>query len=96
MNGADLQALDAYAVWVERELALMGGKISAHEQAVEKQKLIVSNCDRNVRLLERLRGRRKLEWQGENDRDLDALSADYSAAHWLRERQDAERRTEKG
>jgi len=92
VSGADLQALESYSAAVEREIGLMGGNIVGHEQAVEKQKQVVAVCDRNVRLLERLRSRRKVEWQSEHDQELEALSSDYSAAQWSRERQSGEQR----
>src|ERR1700722_10018144 len=71
LDGAALQALDSYAAWGDRQLTLLGGKILGHEQSVDKQNQVVVHCDRNVRLLERLRSRRKVEWLGEHDRELD-------------------------
>jgi flagellar export protein FliJ len=93
LNGADLQALASYAVRMDEERALLADKIAVHEEAVRKQKEVVFTCDRNVRLLERLQGRRKVEWLEENNRELDSLSDDYSAASWLREQREAERRS---
>jgi len=92
LNGSDLQALAFYAVRMDKERVLLADKIAVHEEAVRKQKEVVFTCDRNVRLLERLRGRRKVEWLAENNRELDALSDDYSAASWLREQRAAGQR----
>jgi hypothetical protein len=94
LSGADLQALAFYALRMDKERVLLAAKIAVREEAVRKQKEVVFTCDRNVRLLERLRGRRKVEWLEENNRELDALSDDYSAAAWLREQKDAVQRVE--
>ncbi len=91
VKGADLNALDSYTMRLARELGLANKKMSSLSEAIAKQMLVVTNCDRNVRLLERLRDRRREEWQIEMNRELDALSADFSEGRWLRRRQDAQR-----
>lgn len=91
VKGADLHALDSYTIRLAKEIALANKKMSSLSEAIAKQMLVVSNCDRNVRLLERLRGRRQEEWQIEMNRELDALSADFSGGRWLRGRRDAQR-----
>jgi hypothetical protein len=91
VKGADLHALDPYTIRLAEELALASKKMASLSEAIAKQMLVVSNCDRNVRLLERLRDRRREEWQTEMNRELDALSADFSGGRWLRGRRDAQR-----
>lgn len=91
VKGADLHALDSYTIRLAEELALASKKMASLSEAIAKQMLVVSNCDRNVRLLERLRDRRREEWQTEMNRELDALSADFSGGRWLRGRRDAQR-----
>jgi hypothetical protein len=91
VKGADLHALDSYTIRLAAEIALAEKKMSALSDAIEKQMLVVSDCDRNVRLLERLRDRRREDWQTEMNRELDALSADFSGGRWLRGRRDAQR-----
>src|SRR5579863_6135615 len=59
VKGADLHALDSYSIRLAKEIALGNNKMSSLSEAIAKQMLVVSNCDRNVRLLERLRVRRQ-------------------------------------
>jgi hypothetical protein len=40
-----------------------------------------------VRLLEKLREKRKLEWQAQGDKEMEELATDFSAAQWLRLRE---------
>lgn len=91
VKGADLHALDSYTIRLAKEIALANKKMSSLLEAIANQLLVVSNCDRNVRLLERLRDRRREEWQIEMNRESDALSADFSGGRWLRGRRDAQR-----
>jgi hypothetical protein len=86
VKGADLDALDSYARRLAKEIALANQRMSSLSEAIARQMLVVVNCDRNVRLLERLRDRRREQWQTEMNRELDALSADFSGGRWLRGR----------
>jgi len=92
ISGSELQRLDAYAHWADEESARIEVKIRAYQEDVQKQTQVVTDCDRNIRLLERLRARRKQEWQEETDRELESLASDFSAAQWSRERNEENRR----
>lgn len=94
LTGADLQAIDSYATRLVREIAQAGQTILALSEAIAKQMLIVSARDREVRLLERLRERRREEWQTEVNRESDEQSGDFSAGQWLRAKRDSERAVE--
>jgi hypothetical protein len=91
LRGADLHALDSYEGRLRTEIALAIAKMASLSEAIAKQSLVVSGCDRNVRLLERLRARRRLDWQKEANRELDELASDFSAGQWLRQKRDASR-----
>lgn len=86
VKGADLHALDSYTTRLAKEIALSNRKMSSLSEAIAKQMVVVSNGDGNVRLLERLRDRRREEWKTDMNRELDALSADFSGSQWLRGR----------
>ena len=88
LTGADLYALDSYTARLSREIALGNQRMSSISETISRQMVVVSGCDRNVRLLERLRDRRQAEWQIEMNRERDAESGDFSASQWLRTRQD--------
>jgi len=89
LTGADLNALNSYTARLSREIALGNRRMASLAEAIAKQMLVVSGCDRNVRLLERMRERRQAEWQTERNRELAAESGDFSAGQWLRNKRDA-------
>jgi flagellar export protein FliJ len=88
LTGADLHALDSYTARLVREIALVQLRMASISEAIAKQMLVVSDCDRNVRLLERLRVRRQAEWQTEMSRETDTQSGEFSASQWLRTKRD--------
>ena len=89
LTGSDLYALNSYAARLSREIICGNQRMASLSEAIAKQMLVVSACDRNVRLLERLRERRKAEWQTEMNRELATESGDFSAGQWLRNKRDA-------
>ena len=91
LTGADLYALNSYTSHLVREIAVVKQRMESIAEAIAKQLLVVSGCDKNVRLLERLRDRRQAEWQTEMNRELDTQSGDFSASQWLRTKRDAVR-----
>ena len=87
--GVDLHALAAYRERLNRETLVASQNIAAIGESIAKQALVVAGCDRNVRLLERLRDRRREEWQAGMDRELDELSADFAGGQWMRIKRDS-------
>lgn len=81
---AELISLERYNGWVDRERKEGLAKIAAHEEIVEKQKMKVVAARARVRLLEKLREKRKVEWQAEGNKEMEELATDFSAAQWLR------------
>jgi len=89
LTGADLSVLNSYTARLSREIVLGNQRMASLSEAIAKQMLVVSGCDRNLRLLERLRERRRAEWQTEMNRELAAETGDFSASQWLRNKRDA-------
>jgi len=81
---AELVALERYNGRVDRERKEWAVKLAAHDGIIEKQKVKVVEARGRVRLLEKLREKRQVEWRAEGDRELEELAADFSAAQWLR------------
>jgi flagellar protein FliJ len=81
---AELVSLDRYDARVERERTEWQSRIAAHNKIVEKQEANVLQARGRVRLLEKLREKRKIEWQAEGAKEMEELAADFSAAQWLR------------
>jgi flagellar protein FliJ len=77
---AELVSLDRYNVRVARERKEWQAKIAAHDAVVEKQRAKVVASRGGVRLLEKLREKRKLEWQAQGDKEMEELATDFSAA----------------
>ena len=86
LHAPELMALDAYKTRVERETTQWATKLREQDAAIEKQRARVVEARARVRLMEKLRERRKAEWQAAADREMEELAADFSAAQWLRER----------
>ncbi|MBV9267788.1 MAG: hypothetical protein JO061_16585 [Acidobacteriaceae bacterium] len=86
LQPSELMALDRYKARVEREKTELAARLRAHEEAIGKQRARVVEARARVRLLEKLREKRKAEWQVGADREMEELAADFSAAQWLRER----------
>ena len=69
---------------MDRERKEWQAKIAAHDEIVERQRTKVVTARGRVRLLEKLREKRKVEWQAEGDKEMEGLATDFSAAQWLR------------
>jgi hypothetical protein len=82
----ELVTLDLYRKRYQREQKEWTEKIAAQDAAIEAQKRRVIVARGRVKLLEKLRQKRYEEWQAESDRELNELTADFSASQWLRER----------
>jgi flagellar export protein FliJ len=67
---------------MERQNALRA--LAAHDEAIEKQRGAIVEARRGVLLLEKLREKRRADWQVQADKELEELAADFSAAQWLR------------
>lgn len=80
LTGQDLMALSAYEDRVSRTVKEIERKKVDVSGQVDKQRSVVLETERNVKLLDRLRDRKFQEWRAESDRELDALAADSHMA----------------
>jgi flagellar export protein FliJ len=80
----ELLALESFSRRVDLECRQMTTKIAEVKSEIEGQRVRVVQKRSQVRLLERLKDRRRAEWQVEADRDLTLQAEDFSAAQWVR------------
>jgi len=80
LTGQDLMALSAYEDHASRTVKQIDLKKAEVAKQVDKQRSVVLETERNVKLLDRLRDRKFQEWQAESDRELDALAGDSHMA----------------
>jgi flagellar export protein FliJ len=83
-SSAELLAFEHYKVRAEKERQEAQRKLTAHDEAVQKQRSAVVAARSGVLLLEKLREKRRADWQAEADKEVKDLAADFSAAKWLR------------
>lgn len=83
-NSTELAAFERFRTHAERDRHEMLRKLAAHEESIKKQRDVIVAARRGVVLLEKLREKRRIDWQAEADREAEALSADLYAAQWLR------------
>lgn len=81
----DLAALDRYKERVKRELQEWDTRLTRQDAEIDKQMGRVVAARGRVKLMEKLRERRHVEWQSEADREMEELTSDFAAAQWLRE-----------
>ncbi len=82
--GRDVTALGGYRLHVmaqEQEIAVSRAK---HQTALEAQEAVMLEARRRCRLLERLRERRRAEWQAAGDREVEELASESYLAGWAR------------
>jgi len=80
LSGQDLIALSAYEDCLSRTVKQIEHKRADVSGQVDKQRSVLLETERNVKLLDRLRDRKFQEWRAESDRELDALAADSHMA----------------
>jgi flagellar export protein FliJ len=80
LNGQDLMALSSYEDRAARIIGQIDLKKTELTRQIDKQRSVVREAERNVKLLDRLRDRKFQEWRAESDRELDGLAADSHLA----------------
>ena len=80
LTGRDLSALSAYGEHMARIVQEIERKKAEVAKQIDKQRSVVMEAERNVKLLDRLRDRKFQEWRAESDRELDAIAADSHLA----------------
>ena len=83
-NSAQLLAFEQFKKRAEKEHQEALQKLATHDQSIEKQRTLIVEARRGVLLLEKLREKRRADWQVEADKETESLAADFSAAQWLR------------
>jgi flagellar export protein FliJ len=83
-NSVDLMAFEYYKIRAEKERQGAQRRLAAHDEVVERQRMAVVTARSGVMLLEKLREKRRADWQAGADKELEDLTADFSAAQWLR------------
>lgn len=81
---ADLLAIGHYRTSVERECTRIREKIAGQEELVNRQRGVVVNARRNLKLLEKLEERQRTSWQTACDSEMEGLAADIAASRWNR------------
>ena len=83
-NSTQLLAFEHFKRRAEKERGEALRQLAAHDQIIEKQRAVIVEARRGVLLLEKLREKRRADWQIEADKEMESLTADFSAAQWLR------------
>jgi flagellar export protein FliJ len=83
-NSAELMAFEHFKLRAEKDRQNALRNLAAHDESIEKQRAVMVAARRGVLLLEKLRENRRADWQAEADKEIESLTADFSAAQWLR------------
>jgi hypothetical protein len=84
VTGAELVALDWYRRGVMVECARLDGLASGCRQRIEAQLRLLTEADRDVRLLERLHDRKREAWNRELDKVVDREAEELYMANLSR------------
>jgi flagellar export protein FliJ len=85
VNGRDLAALGAFRLFVREREAEIDRKRADCRKVLEQRQSEMMEARRRCRLLERLKERRRLEWEKSRDRELEQLASESYLARWARE-----------
>jgi flagellar export protein FliJ len=88
-NSADLRAFDNFKIRAEKDRQDALRKLVAHDETIKKQRDVIIAARRDVLLLEKLRKKRRADWQAEADKEAESLTADFSAAQWFRSQRES-------
>jgi flagellar protein FliJ len=80
LTGEDFFALASFEDYLTRRLKELSLKRSDLASKIEKQRNAVIEAERKVKLLDRLKERKFLEWRMASDRELEDLAADSHLA----------------
>ena len=82
--GLDLAALGAFRLHVQSKEKELAQRRAEGEKRLEERRNAMLEARRRCRLLERLRERRKGEWDTAFNRELEAVAAESFLAQWNR------------
>lgn len=86
VEGHELATLDGHRYWLRRAGERLRTACAECDERIAVQRARVTEAERRVRLLERLKERRLAELQLESDRELETLASETFLAKWVRER----------
>ena len=84
--GSELEALGGFRLYVQRKDVEMAGARAECVKHLERQQAVMLEARRRLRLLERLKERRRAEWQAASEKELEELAAEAYQAKWRRQR----------
>ena len=84
LAGRDVSALGGFRIHVEMEEREMAGQLAQRRKELQAQENAMLEARRRYRLLERLKERRRAEWQAAGDRELEELASESFLAGWSR------------
>jgi flagellar FliJ protein len=85
-KGEDFVALASFQEYLGRQLKELAQKQTDLAAKIEKQRDVVVEAERKVKLLDRLKERKFQEWRAASDRELDDLAADSHLARLAAQR----------
>jgi flagellar export protein FliJ len=80
LTGEDVMALASFHEYVTRRSKEIQRQKTELAAKIEKQRTVVVEAERRVKLLDRLKDRKLQEWKASSDRELDDLAADSHLA----------------
>jgi hypothetical protein len=83
-HGSDLAALGAFRLHVQAQEKLLAQRRVEAEKKLEERRNAMLEARRRCRLLERLKDRRKSEWDAAFQRGLEEVAAESFLAQWNR------------
>ena len=84
--GSDLGAVAAYDRYVQKRRLILDKQLAQIEQQITVQSAALREAERKVKLLEKLKERKLVEWTTERDKELEALAAESYLARFLGDR----------
>jgi hypothetical protein len=84
ITGDDLTRLDRFRRWAEREDKALAKRAVDVDREIAAQSAKVMSADRDVRLVERLKERRREAWKAEQEKQIDETAGESAVAQWRR------------
>ena len=82
VNGDELRALDAFRLRLVRDEEKFQQTLERARANLARCKALYADAQRDHRLLENLKKRRRHEWQQESDREAEKQSSDLFLSQW--------------
>lgn len=86
ISGSDLCALASFDRYVLKRRMVMDKQLAQLDKQIEIQTAALRESERKVKLLEKLKERRLIDWTAERDKELEAAAAESYLARFLNDR----------